>query len=70
MSAKGHPVTAVIEVIGGTNHRAITDSQHTLSQLAVKVARLSPSHRDPERFHVEKSEVVAELRRLARERRA
>ena len=46
------------------------DSSVTLSSLAARVARLTPSHRDPERFHVEKSEVVAELRRLARERRA
>jgi len=43
-------------------------SSVTLSSLATRVARLTPSHRDPERFHVEKSEVVAELRRLARGR--
>ena len=38
-----------------------------LADLAHKVARLAPSHRDPERYHADKSEIVAELRRLARE---
>lgn len=37
-----------------------------LRDLAHEVQRLSPSHRDPERFHEDKSEIVAELRRLAR----
>lgn len=37
-----------------------------LRDLAHHVQRLSPSHRDPERFHEDKSEIVAELRRLAR----
>lgn len=37
-----------------------------LDALACAVGRLSPSHRDPEAFHVSKSEIVAELRRLAR----
>ncbi len=37
-----------------------------LDRLAGAVARLSPSHRDPERFHLDRSEIVAELRRLAR----
>jgi hypothetical protein len=35
--------------------------------LADKVHHLAPSHRDPERFHIDKSEIVAELRRLARQ---
>ncbi|MCM5558082.1 hypothetical protein [Pleomorphomonas sp. JP5] len=35
--------------------------------LADKVARLGPDRRDPERFHIDKSEIVAELRKLARE---
>lgn len=34
--------------------------------LAERVRRLSPSHRDPERFHEDKSEIERELRRLAR----
>jgi hypothetical protein len=38
-----------------------------LSDLACQVQRLSPSHRDPERFHEDKSEIIAELRRLAQE---
>lgn len=38
-----------------------------LAALAARVSRLCPSHRDPERFHADKSEIVAELRRLARE---
>ncbi len=37
-----------------------------LHALASAVGRLSPSHRDPEAFHIGKSEIVAELRRLAR----
>lgn len=38
-----------------------------LERLAHAVRRLSPSHRDPERFHVDKSEIERELRRLARQ---
>ena len=34
--------------------------------MALRVARLRPSHSDPERFHVEKSEIEYGLRRLAR----
>ncbi len=41
---------------------------HTLTMIADKVRRLSPSHRDPERFHIDKSEIEADLRRLAKER--
>ena len=41
-----------------------------LEALALTVRRLSPDRRDPERFHAEKSEVAAALRRLAREWRA
>ncbi len=37
-----------------------------LSDLAHRVARLCPDHRNPERFHEDKSEIAAELRRLAR----
>ena len=39
-----------------------------LIRLAARVARLCPDHRDPHRFHEEKSEIEAELRRLARQR--
>ncbi|MDX5930504.1 hypothetical protein [Acidiphilium acidophilum] len=38
----------------------------TLLALAARIARLGPYRRDPERYHVEKSEIAAELRRLAR----
>lgn len=41
--------------------------KHALALLADRVGRLSPHHRDPERFHIDKSEIVAELRRLARQ---
>lgn len=37
-----------------------------LEDLARRVQRLAPSHRDPERYHADKSEVVRDLRRLAR----
>ena len=47
---------------GGTDGRA-----DRLIHLAGQVARLSPDRRDPEQFHIQKSEIVATLRRLARE---
>jgi hypothetical protein len=37
-----------------------------LARIARTVERLGPSHRDPERFHIDKAEVVQELRSLAR----
>lgn len=37
-----------------------------LASLAGQVRRLAPSHRDPERFHADKSEIEATLRRLSR----
>ncbi len=42
-------------------------SVEKLTNLATQVARLCPDHRDPEAFHIQKSEIVATLRRLARE---
>lgn len=41
-----------------------------LLDLALRVARLGPDRRNPERFHEDKSEIVAELRRLARKKDA
>lgn len=38
-----------------------------LKNLARRVRHLSPSHHDPEAFHVAKSDIEAELRRIARE---
>jgi hypothetical protein len=37
-----------------------------LADLARRLDRLRPDHRDPERFHIEKDEIAFELRRLAR----
>lgn len=39
--------------------------QSALLDLAGRIARLSPDRRDPEKYHAEKSEIAAELRRLA-----
>lgn len=36
-----------------------------LHALADRLARLAPSHRDPDHYFEEKSEIVADLRRLA-----
>jgi hypothetical protein len=38
-----------------------------LEQIAYRVERLTPSPRNPMRFHEDKSEIVAELYRLALE---
>jgi hypothetical protein len=38
-----------------------------LDELARRVRRLSPDRRDPERYHLDKSEIERDLRRLARE---
>lgn len=35
--------------------------------LAKRVADNVPAHRDPERFHEEKSEIVRELKKVSRE---
>jgi hypothetical protein len=49
--------------------RIVTDDTETvdaaLRDLAARVERNVPHHRDPERFHAEKSEIASELRRLA-----
>lgn len=49
------------------NVRGVSDvsAPHTLTDLADRLRRLSPCHRDPERFHEDKSEIERELRRLA-----
>lgn len=41
--------------------------QSPLLDLAARVSRLGPDRRNPEQFHEDKSEISAELRRLARE---
>lgn len=65
-----------MKTIYGTHTRArITDKQNQpaptcplgpLDELAGRVARLIPCRRDPEAFHLEKADIAAELRRLAR----
>lgn len=37
-----------------------------IGDLANRIRRLCPDHRDPERFHIEKSEIEHQLRRLAK----
>ena len=37
-----------------------------VAEIAERVARLAPSHRDPEEFHMAKAELAGELRALAR----
>jgi hypothetical protein len=45
----------------------VTGTADRLIGLAREVTRLGPDRRDPERFHLEKATIVAELRVLARE---
>ena len=52
---------------GAAGH-AVT-AEEALVELANRVRRLVPSHRDPEAFHEAKSEIEAELRRLAQKGR-
>lgn len=42
-----------------------TSTAARLHEIADRLARLAPCHRDPHRYHEEKSELVAELRKLA-----
>lgn len=37
-----------------------------LEELVAKLRRLGPCHRDPERFHLEKNEIMHDLLSLAR----
>lgn len=57
-----HCATCATTFIGG---RSGGDA-NPLLMLAEKVRHLSPSHRDPERFHMDKSEIERDLRRLAK----
>lgn len=38
-----------------------------LAELAARVVRLIPDRREPEKFHVEKSDIAHQLRRIAKE---
>ena len=40
--------------------------QDVIEDLAYRIRRLCPVHRDPHRFHEEKSEIAYELQQLAR----
>lgn len=40
-----------------------------LAELAKRVATNEPDHRDPEKFHAEKSEIAHQLRKIAEEAR-
>lgn len=53
---------------GGATKTRRTEVEHNeaLEALAQRVARLAPSHRNPHAFHEDKSEIVAELRKLAK----
>jgi hypothetical protein len=51
------PFTPATTLIGDNND---------LAALARRVERLTPSHCDPEAFHIEKSEIAHSLRRMAR----
>lgn len=42
------------------------DTWQKMAELADRLRRLCPDHRDPERFHIEKSEIEYQLRSLSR----
>jgi hypothetical protein len=42
------------------------DTWQKIGELADRLRRLHPCHRDPEHFHAEKSEIEHELRELVR----
>ena len=68
--------TSIAPCPSGTPLKGVPDGSRTgdravsagLVELARRINRLRPSHRDPEAFHAEKSEIAATLRRIARER--
>lgn len=49
-----------------SSHIQTADPWQHIGQIADRIRRLCPDHRDPERFHIEKSEIEHELRELAR----
>lgn len=49
----------------GPTPRLAIEIRDKLDQLSSRVRRLMPSARDPEAFHVERSEIARELQRLA-----
>lgn len=49
-----------------TSMRQADDIGQAMQALIFRVRRLCPDHRDPHRFHEEKSEIAHELMKLAR----
>ena len=49
-----------------SNAASSAQSADSLKRLAGRVRRLCPDHRNPERFHEEKSEIAHEIATLAR----
>lgn len=47
------------------NRQRDPDPRESLSDLSSRISRLCPDHRDPHRFHEEKSEIAYELKQLA-----
>ena len=52
---------------GAVEQPTTIEVEQKLAEIARRVQRLAPSHRNPHRFHEDKSEIVAELHRLASE---
>lgn len=64
--ATGYPVIAVIASRALPSDNQSQPNKETLLSLAERVRRLSPSHREPEAYHLEKWEIEKALRRMAR----
>jgi hypothetical protein len=60
----GHPLGGVPGNVPLAPSRSSLASD--VLDLAYRLARLSPSHRDPEWFHVEKSEIENSLRQISK----
>lgn len=67
-SARAHKgITGKSDVTGVTGVTDGSSAALMIETLADAVRRLSPHHRDPERFHVDKHTIAAELVQLARD---
>lgn len=60
------PYRGVTEVTRARVTGGMQPIARLVADLAERVARLSPSHRDPEAFHIAKHTLASELRALAR----
>ena len=47
------------------NAMTTNDPWQKIGELADRLRRLCPDHRNPERFHIEKSEIEHDLRQIA-----